>query len=256
VTRTRAGVLLSGLVGLVVLAAGCAVGTDDELAPAPTTTVTATPSQSLAPAPATIPVGTGDVSPTDVVWAQGSVLHVGKRRVDLATVEVEAFVVVRGGVFVLSGGELWFTDLERLRGTAQTDLTKVRISGDADRLAVTDTRSGSPLEQGYDTRTGKAIRGTVETLTPQQVRAGPGKYEVRTREDGPSVVDTSTGREVKVSGLPATFELGAWSGDSTFYGVADTSGKLSIVSCDLVRHRCTPQGSVPGSGQVVFGTGQ
>ena len=61
---------------LVVLAGGCATGTDDEMAPPPTRTITATPSQSVAPAPATIPVGHGDVSPDDIVWAQDSTLHV------------------------------------------------------------------------------------------------------------------------------------------------------------------------------------
>lgn len=255
-TRTRVGVLLSGLLGLLVLGAGCDIGTDDELAPAPTTTITATPSQSVAPAPATIPVGDGDVSPADVVWAQASVLHVGKRQVDLAPIDIEAFVVVRGGVFVLSEGELWFTDLRRVRGTAQTDVTQLRISKDAGRLSVVDTRSGHPLDQGYDTRTGKAIRGVVHTLTPQQVRAGPGKYQVRPGEGGLTVVDTSTGQQVRVSGLPPTFELGAWSGDSAFIGVARTDGKQAVVGCDLVRHRCTAQASVTAADPVVFGTGK
>jgi hypothetical protein len=256
VTRTRLGVLLSGLAGLLVLTAGCHVGTDDELAPAPTRTVTATPSQSVAPAPATVPVGDGEVSPADVVWAQGGVLHVGRRQVDLAPIDVEAFVVVRGGVFVLADGELWFTDLERLRGTGQTEVTKVRISEDADLLAVTDTRSGQPLEQGYDTRTGKAIRGKVDTRTPAQARAGSGRFEVRTRAGATSVVDTDSGRPVEVAGLPATFELGGWTGDSAFYGLAGTGAHRSVVGCDLVQHRCTTAGSVSGSDPVVFGTGK
>ena len=46
--------------------------------------------------------GTGDVSPADVVWAQGSVLHVGRRTVDLRRSRIDAFVVVPGGVFVLA----------------------------------------------------------------------------------------------------------------------------------------------------------
>jgi hypothetical protein len=250
------GVLLSGLVGLVLLASGCQVSTDDELAPAPTRTVTATPSPSLAPAPATVPVGDGAVSPADIVWAQGSVLHVGQQQVDLAPIDVDAFVVVQGGVFVLADGELWFTDLRRVRGTASTEVTQVRISGDAARLAVTDTRSGHPLVQGYDTKTGKAIRGEVDTLTPQQLRAGPGRFEVHTGAGGTTVVDSGTGREVRVAGLSSTFELGAWSGDSAFYGVAGTGAKRSVVGCDLVRHVCTTKGRVTGSEPLVFGIGK
>ena len=70
-------------------------------------------------------------------------LHVGDRQVDLAPVEVDAFVVVHGGVFVLGGGELWFTDLARLRGTAQTEVTDVQVTAAADRLEVVDERSGA-----------------------------------------------------------------------------------------------------------------
>jgi hypothetical protein len=242
--------------GLVVLASGCDVGTDDELAPSPTRTITATPSQSVAPAPATIPVGDGDVSPADVVWGQGSVLHVGRQRVDLAPIAVEALVTVQGGVFVLAEAELWFTDLKRVRGTGQTSVTGVRISADAELLAVIDTRSGHPLEQGYDTRTGKAVRGKVDTRTPQQLRQGPGRFEVRAGAGGTSVIETGTGREVRVAGLPPTFRVGGWSGDSVFYGIATRGTDRSVVSCDLVRHRCTGQGAVQGSAPVVFPTGE
>lgn len=253
-TRGRLAVLVAGL---VVLAAGCDVGTDDEMAPQPTRTVTATPSQSVAPAPATIPVGQGDVSPSDAVWAQGSVLHVGKQQVDLSPIDIEALVVVEGGVFVLDEGELWFTDLRRVRGTGQTDVTGVQISADAGQLAVVDTRSGRPLTQGYDTRTGKAVRGEVDTRTPEELREGSGRYEVRTGAGGTTVVDTETGRQVRVAGLPKAFELGAWSGDSAFLGLAGTAGgKRSVVSCDLVQHRCTDQGAVTGQEPVIFGTGK
>jgi hypothetical protein len=254
VSPSRLVPTLAALVGLL-LVAGCDVGTDDELAPAPTRTVTATPSQSVAPAPATMPVGDGDVSPADLVWAQGSVLHVGRRQVDLAPAEVEALVVVRGGVFVLADDELWFTDLRRLRGTGQTEVTRLRISADADRLVVTDTRSGHPLEQGYDTRTGRAVRGAVDTRTPQQLRDGPGRYQVRTGAGPTSVVETATGRPVEVAGLPATFEVGGWTGDSAFYGLAGPA-RRTVVGCDLVRHRCTNEGAVSGDGPVVFPTGR
>jgi len=246
---------LTGLAALCLLATGCTPGTDDELAPAPTRTITATPSQSVAPAPATVPVGKGAVSPSDVVWAQGSVLHVGQRQVDLGAVDVDALAVVPGGVFVLAGGELWFTDLRRLRGTAQTQVTQLRVSRGADRLAVTDTRSGRPLVQGYDTRTGRAVRGAVHTLTPQQLRAGPGRFEVRTGATGTSVIESATRRRVPVAGLPAAFELGGWTGASAFYGLSGSGATRAVIACDVVRHRCTRQGAATGSGPVVFGTG-
>jgi hypothetical protein len=236
------------LVASLALLAGCTTGTDDELAPPPTRTITATPSQSVAPAPASVPVGDGDVSPRDVVWAQGSELHVGTRSVDLSPVEVDAFVVVDGGVFVLSGGELWFTDLSRLRGTGQTDVTQVRVDGDAGRLVVTDTRSGRPLDQAYDTATGKAIRGAVATLTPAELAAGPGRFVV---ERG---AVTDGGRRVPMrGGVPQV--LGGWPSDSVFYGLYESGGERQVHRCDVDRRRCRAVGS-PVDGPVVFGTGK
>ncbi len=242
---------------LVVLAGGCSTGTDDELAPKPTKTVTATPSQSVAPAPATIPVGDGAVSPSDLVWAQGSVLHVNGKEVDLAPIDIEALVVVPGGVFLLADGEVWFTDLSRVRGTGQTDVTGMQVSVDAGLLQIVDNRSGHPLEQGYDTRTGKAVRGAVDTQTPEERLRGPGRFEVSTDAGKVSVVEVATGRQIRLTGPPRTFVLGGWSSDSVFFGVGRTGGpNRSVLSCDLVTHKCTGQGSVPGSEPVVFGTGR
>jgi hypothetical protein len=254
--RARAGT--AALLGsaLVVLTSGCEVGTDDELAPPPTKTVTASPSRSLAPAPATIPVGDGAVSPTDVVWAQGSVLHVGRQQVDLAPIDIDAFVVVQGGVFVLADGELWFTDLARVRGTAQTDVVGVRTSEDARMLEVVDTRSGHPVAQGYDARTGKAVREDVDTVSPAERRRGPGRYQIRTAGGTTSVIDTQMGQPVRVAGLPDRFEPGIWTGESQFQGVGGAGRARAVVSCDLVRHRCTRTGAVTGAGPVVFGTGR
>ena len=173
---------------LLLVTTGCEIGTDDEMAPAPTKTITATPSQSVAPAPATIPVGQGKVSPTDSVWADGGVLHVGRKQVDLSPIEIEAFVVVPGGVFLLSQGELWFTDLTKVKGTGQTDVTGVRTNADGTVLEVVDMRSGEPLSQGYDTATGRAIRGQVATLTPEEMRDGTGDEhpQLRLPNGGPS----------------------------------------------------------------------
>ena len=203
------------------LPAGCAAGTDDELAPPPTKTVTATPSQSVAPAPATVPVGQGDVSPSDVVWAQRGVLHVGGDQVDLAPVDIDAFVVVRGGVFVLAEGELWFTDLARLRGTGQTEVTGVQVNGDASLLNVVDTRRRSPRRRRATTPArARPSAARSDTLTPEQKRRGPGRFVVTTSAAGvPSVVEAATGDRVQLEGAPAHFRLGGWAGDSVFFGV-------------------------------------
>jgi hypothetical protein len=250
-------VLVPLLAGLVLAGAGCEVGTDDELAPPPTRTITASPSSSAPPAPATVPVGRGEVSPEDVVWAQGSVLHVGGREVDLAPLTVDAFVVVRGGVFVLAGGEVWFTDLSRLRGTGQTDVSGLRISADNRFLEVVDTRAGEELTQGYDTRTGRAVRADVATQSPEQRRQGPGRFEVTTSSGSPTVVDSRTGRTIRLAGAPRAFELGAWAEDSVFLGVGrPPRGPRSVVSCDAETRRCRAAGRVTGSAPVVFGVGR
>lgn len=206
--------------GLVLAATGCEVGTDDEMAPPPTKTVTATPSQSVAPAPATVPVGEGAVSPADVVWAQESVLHVGRKEVDLAPIDIEAFVVVKGGVFVLAEDELWFTDLSRVRGTGLTDVTGLQASADASRLKVVDTMSGQELQQGYDTRTGRAVTGAVDALSPDEWRQGPGR-------------GLRVGRIGK--------------------------GPRSVIRCNAQAgsaQKCAAVGPVTGSDPVVFGAGK
>ncbi len=243
---------------LVVLASGCATGTDDELAPPPTKTITATPSQSVAPAPATIPVGNGDVSPSDIVWAQGGVLHVGGDQADLSPVDIDAFVVVPGGVFVLAEGELWLTDFSRLRGTGQTAVTGVQVNSDASMLNVVDTRGGTEETQGYDTRTGKAVRAQVDTLTPEEKRRGPDRFVVTTAPGGvPSVDEAATGDHVPLTAAPHHFRLGGWVGDSVFFGVGtDAAGRSRhIVRCDTTARACRLLDRV-GPGPVLFGTGR
>ena len=165
-------------------------------------------------------------------------------------------MVVQGGVFVLADGELWFTDLERVRGTGQTGVTQVRLSADARQLAVMDTRSGHPLEQGYDTRTGRALRGQVRPGRLTRCAPDPGAtrstpVRVAPRSSTPALVD-----RVPMTGLPSTFVLGAWSGDSVFYGVAGSGGHRSVVGCDVARDRCAVKGAISGPDPVLFGTGQ
>jgi hypothetical protein len=240
------------MVALVAVAGGCSSGTDDELAPPPTRTVTASPSQTVAPAIAAVPVGHGKVSPADLVWAQDGVLHVGARQVDLSPVDIQAFVVVTGGVFVLSAGQLWFTDLQRLRGTGQTQVTGLRTNEDASRLVVTDTRAGRPLDQGYDTGTGLAVRGAIETLTPQQRRTGPGRFVLRAG----TFVEAATGSPVPLP-VPAGFRPGGWIGDSVVYGVGQANGpSAQVYRCDLVARTCRGMGTTRPHSPVVFGTGK
>lgn len=243
--------------GLLLVTAGCEPGTDDEMAPPPTRTVTASPSQSVPPAPATIPVGRGKVSPDDVVWAQGSMLHVGGQEVDLDPIAIEAFVVVPGGVFLLAENELWFTDLSRVRGTGQTEVSGVQASADGGMLEVFDMRAGRELAQGYDTRTGRAIRAEIDTQSPQQHRQGPGRFHVTTSSGSLTVMDAQTGKAVRLAQAPRDFELGAWAGPSVFYGVGRLGrGARAVVSCDAVARRCRAVGRPSGSAPVVFGIGQ
>ena len=156
-TSWRRALLAAALLPAVVcLSAGCEIGQDDEMS-RPTRTVTATPTAKATPTPQRVPVGSGRVSPRDVVWGDDSRLHVDKRSVDLAPVSIDQLVVVPGGVYVLSGDELWFTDLQRLRGTGLTGVTHIAPSADGQLLLVTDTRNGGEVVRGYDVRTGQLV---------------------------------------------------------------------------------------------------
>ena len=198
-------------------------------------------------------------SPSDVVWAQGGVLHVGGDQADLSPVDIDAFVVVHGGVFVLADGELWFTDLARLRGTGQTEVTGVQVSGDASRLNVVDTRGGTEETQGYDTRTGKAVRGEVDTQTPEQKRRGTGPVrgdDVRrrraVRRRGRHRRPRAARRERRTtSGWaagPGTRSSSAWA-RLRLVGPATSSGATSAAGTCRLLDRVGP-------GPVVFGTGR
>ncbi len=269
---------------LALVTGGCTIGTDDEMAPPPTRTITATPSASPPPAPASVPVGHADVSPTDVVWAQASVLHVERRSVDLAPVNVEAFVVVPGGVFVLSEGRLWFTDLSRLRATGQTGVVGLKVNPDASRLVVTAVESADQVDHAYATATGNAVEGQVTPASPDDrlgrsvdvevhgdtvtevtagegrftARRGPGRFGVAfTAAGAPIPYDATSGSRVEVRDLPGSFELAGWTKGTRFYGLADRRGAAyAVVSCDLGQRRCTRLGTASGSEPVVFGTGK
>lgn len=234
-TRRRRALLAAALLPAVLgLGAGCQLGQDDELA-RPTRTVTASPSPEAAPAPQQVPVGAGPVSASDVVWGDGQRLHVGRRSVDLSPASIEQLVAVPGGVYVLSDGELWFTDLQRLRGTGLTDVTRVALSGDGEQLLVTTgsgTGPGKAVVHGYDVRTGRRA----------DVSGTPAARPV------PEAPETAGFR-----GYPADFTLAGWAGGSTFYGVAREDGaQASVVACRVTTRTCATLGSVQGTDPLVF----
>jgi hypothetical protein len=232
VSRRLAGTLAA----LVVLTTGCTVGQDDEMAPPPRRTVTASPSPQQV-APGSVPVGQGEVSLADVVWAQGSVLHVGRQTVDLSPAGIDAFVVVPGGVYVLSSGELWFTDLSRLRGTGLTGVTGLGVTADGSRILVSVKKAGVETDHAYDTGTGKTVSSEgVKPVTAEQRLHGPDRSGVA---------------------VPSGFELAGWAGAARFYGPVRERGRLTaVVSCGLATKTCTRLGQIKGPDPVVFGTGQ
>lgn len=225
--------LLAG--AALVLTSGCTLGEDDEMVP-PTRTVTATPSPATTAVPSSVPVGQGAVSSADVVWAQGNVLHVGGRDIDLSPVGIEAFVVVPGGVFVVNSGELWFTDLSRLRGTGLTGVTSLGVTADGSRLLVTGEPSGAEATYAFDTGTGRAVRSDGLTAVSSEERLrGPDRSRVP---------------------VPKGFEIAGWAGPTTFYGLVHRDGRpASVVSCDVRTRACATSGAVEGDEPVVFGTG-
>ena len=147
---------------LVVLAVGGCGTSDDELAlPVATTTLPPEVPTDLVD----LPVGAAGVGTDDRVRADGGILRVNGRVVDLAPVRVDAVAVVEGGVFFRNGPELWFTDLDRAQATGYADVRSVVASDDGRRIAFLDMqhgpkdRSGTPLATvvAYDATTGKPM---------------------------------------------------------------------------------------------------
>jgi hypothetical protein len=112
-----------------------------------------------------LPVGTGAVGPENRVRARVSSLVVDGRSVDLAPMRVDEVAVVLGGVYFRNGTELWFTDLDRARGTGFGDVQSLVASSDGRRLAFLDLAHGpvdqfdTPLAMSvvYDATTGKPL---------------------------------------------------------------------------------------------------
>jgi hypothetical protein len=230
-------------VALVGVGAGCETTTDDEMVPRPRKTVTRTPTPSPSPAPASVPVGDGEVSPDDVVWAQGTVLHVGRRSVDLITVTVDAFVVVPGGVYVLSSGELWFTDLSRLRGTNLTDLTRLGATPDRSRVLLTGTQGRDSREYAYDTGSGQSVSSEgLEPATAAELLGEAGGVEVR--------------RPRWTGAVPDEFRPVGRAGRAQVYGLALEDGEpKAVLSCRETTRVCIRLGKLAGPDPVVFGSG-
>ncbi len=278
--------LLAVVTGSVLVATGCQVGQDEELVPKPRRTVTVTPSVGPQPVavPARIPVGRGAVDPTDVVWVQGSVLHVGKDAWDLAPRRVTSFTVSDGGVYFLDGGKLWFTDLVRVRDTGVAGGQDLAAAYDGRAIRVGVAPSGGPaVRHGYDTTTGaqvplgQAAPATQEQLlgTPAQVtlrpdrsdvraqgevpvRLGPGLYGLVDRANGPLVGFLQrTSQRVPLTGVVGDgFELVRWTSPARFYGLALKGDQpRAVIGCDLDAGRCTTYGSVVHGGSLLFASG-
>ncbi len=201
---------------LVALTSGCELSEDDEMAQRPKRTVT----KSAAPAaPTKVPIGQGSVSPAAVVWAQDSTLHFGARQVDVSPLNIDSFVVVPGGVYFLSRGELWFTDLSRARGTGIMGVKRLSTTRDGGALRVeVGTGSGPAKVYAYDLETGASmpadqavpatdadlrgarkrivLRSTINdgasSETPVDVRLGTGGYAVVGGDGGGLVVVDAT----------------------------------------------------------------
>ncbi len=243
----RPGAVLATLLlsALLLLATGCQLGTDDEMEP-PTRTVTASPSPEVTAVPATVPVGRGVVSASDVVWAQGSRLHVGNRSVDLSPVAIDAFVSVPGGVYVLQQGELWYTDLTRLKGTGVTGVTDLGVTADGSRVLVTVATSGAGSAYAFDTATGRAVSsarrgagdagGATARAEPAR-RGGPARLRAR-----------RLGREDHLlrRGQPAGAAGRAWSAAASRRVPAHRSGRSPRRSRSSSAPE--PSGSAAGSG--------
>lgn len=157
------------LCAAVVVLGACETVPDDELVqPTVTRTVPPTPPADLPG----LPTGDAGIAPDDVVWAQGSALHVGPRTVDLAPLRIESFVVVVGGVFFVSDSELWFTDLQRARATPFKAVGDLAVSRDGGRLAFIDLGHGPQDAEGtrlaavmaYDTRTGASLLASYDGM--------------------------------------------------------------------------------------------
>jgi hypothetical protein len=278
--------VLAILVGALLAVSGCTSGPDDEMTQ-PTRTVTASPAPQTTAVPGSVPTGHGSVSSSDIVWAQDNTLHVDARPVDLAPLSIEAFVVVEGGVFFVDKGELWFTDLSRVRGTGITGVTRLSATTNGSAITVeTSTAAGARSVHAYSMADGSSVppaqappatvedrlgRATQVVLRPERsdvtpatpaapgpARLGPGPYGVLGGDGEPLVAfDAATRERIPLKGVVGNgFELVRWTTGYTFYGLARDNGKpLAALGCNLRTGACTTWGKVVAGRSLVFESG-
>lgn len=273
------------LLVLLAMVAGCSAGEDDDLTRPPRTA--GSPSPRTAGVPTSVPVGAGEVSPSDAVWAQDNELHIASTVIDVSPLRIDSFVVVRGGVYLVDDGRLWFTDLSRARDTGLTGVTRLSVTrddsvvrvelsagsppatavafaaGDGSSVPMTDAvpatvadRLGAPVRVSLSS--GRAGRASSPPQAPEPARRGPGSYGLVGGDGGPLVAfDARTRQPVRVAQpLGTGFELVRWTGGSTFYGLALAQGKpLGIIGCDLDARTCTTYGRVRTGLPLVFESG-
>jgi hypothetical protein len=242
------------LVLAVLVLTGCRVTSQDDETTAPTPSP---PSSSpRQPLPTTLPVGHGNVGPDDVVWAQGGVLHVGSRQWDLTPLSVESLVVVPGGVFFLSGGQLWLTDLVRARATGVNGATRLVSTADASAVRVT---VGDPATtRAWDAATGRKMPVKDAPEAPAANRRGPGAFGILGGDGEPlRAFRASTRQRVPLGGVVGDgFELARWTSGTAFYGLALDKGRpAAVIGCDLTAGTCTTSGRVVTGQPVVFESG-
>ena len=241
------------------------------MAPPPTRTVTASPRRTAA-APASVPVGKGRRLTGRRRLGTGQ--RAARRHAGRSTCRrsgIDAFVVVPGGVFVLSRGELWFTDLAGLRGTGLTGVTGCRRTADAGALRRRGRgRPDPPQVYAYDTGTGASMPPDRPFPPRTRTCAAPGSgWRCRNGSDGqpdrcagghgwvPAAASASSGRRWRR--VVTTRRPGACPAEgrgryrlqagpvaeparSSAWPSA-TRKPLAVVSCDLSSRSCTAFGS-------------
>ncbi len=223
-------------------------GRRDLAADAAVTTSSPTPrAQSL---PTTVPVGHGDVGPQDVVWAQGSTLHVGAHQWDLAPLRVESFAVVPGGVFFLSGAELWFTDLVKARATGVTGATRLVTTANGSAVRVTAGNPPTTPRLGrHDRPHGAGWPGTPDP--PITSRRGPGSFSLLGSDGDPLRVHrVGAQHPLRLAGVVGDgFRLVRWTSGTRFYGLALAGGAPR--SSSAATSRPTPARRAAGSRRTI-----
>ncbi len=180
--RAVAPVLSAVLVALAVLTAGCAAGgPDDETEPRPTPTVTVTgdPVQEL---PARLDLASDLDFADEVVWAEGTTLHVGARTVELGTLDPAQLVVLDTGILVRTGTDVWFTAGRRAQGLPLPPVTSMAVSQAGDQLVLGLADREEPVAYTLD-GTRVASEAVGEPRTPQRVVEGPGEVAPPPRLD-------------------------------------------------------------------------